>query len=102
MIGLIVMGSFHLARAAILTHVAGFGERVFPLGRLGTHGCLGHWPKLMRCFRENRRLHDGRKFGDELFHVFISWLPMKSAYDSVMKSGEPECICVSRSIPPNN
>jgi hypothetical protein len=26
----------------------------------------------MRRFRENRRLHDSRKFGDGLFHVVIS------------------------------
>ena len=73
-ISLVVVGRFHFAGAAILTDVAGFRERVFPLGRLGTDGRLGNWPKLMRRFRENRRLHNCRKFGDGLFHVFILWL----------------------------
>jgi len=74
-IGLIVMGRFHFARAAVLARVAGFGERIVPLGWLGVRAGLGNRPKLMRRFWENRRLHDSRKCGDGFFHkLFYVWL----------------------------
>ena len=69
------MRRFHLACAAILANVTGFGESVLPFGRLGNQGCLWNWPKLMRRFREYWRLHYGCELGDGFFHKkFYVWL----------------------------
>jgi len=69
------MRRLHLACAAILADVAGFGERVLPFGRLGIQGCLWNRPKLMRRFRKYWRLHDGCELGDGFLHkIFYVWL----------------------------
>ena len=65
------MRRFHLARAAILARVAGFGKNVVPLPGFWRGG-FGIWPQRVKCLREHRRLHGGRKGGDGCFHVFIS------------------------------
>ena len=67
--GLVVVRGFHFARAAILTCVAGLGKNVIALGRFRMRiGGLGIRPELMQGFREYRRLHDGREWGEGCFH----------------------------------
>src|ERR1017187_2431609 len=67
--GLIVVRSFHFARAAILARITGFGKNVLPFWRLWVRiGGLGNRTKLVEGFRINGRLHDGREWSDGSFH----------------------------------
>ena len=70
MIGLVVMRSFHFARAAILAHIAGFGKNIVALWRFRMR-IAGIWNRaeLVHGFRENRRLHHGCKLGGGSFHI---------------------------------
>jgi ABC-type uncharacterized transport system permease subunit len=70
--GLVVMRSFHLARAAILAQVAGFGKNVVPLfGFWIGHGFLLIGPHLMEGLRKNWSLQFGCMFGGVIFHKLI-------------------------------
>src|ERR1035441_3491395 len=63
------MRRFHLARAAILARVVGFGKNVVPLLRLWTwSGFLGIRTRFMDYGLENRSLRCFREFGDGCFH----------------------------------
>ena len=70
------MRSFHFARAAILTQVAGFGKNVVPFfGFWMRQGFLLIGPQLMHGLRKNRSLRRGRKFGGVVLHKFyLAWL----------------------------
>ena len=66
---LVVLRRFHLARAAILPQVAGFGKNVVPLFRfwLG-NGFIVIGSGLVHGLRKNWGLRRSRKFGGGVFH----------------------------------
>ena len=69
------MRRFHLALAAILARVAGFGKNVVPFLRLWIWGGFpGISPHSVKCLRENSRLGCWHKFGDGWFHKFRLYL----------------------------
>ena len=78
MIGLVVMGSFHFARAAILTHIAGFGKNVVPFfGLWMGQSLLLIGSGLVQGLRKNRGLKFGREFWGVIAHkavVLENWL----------------------------
>ena len=66
---LVVVRSLHFAYAAILARVAGFGKNVVALWRFWMRiAGIGNRAELVHGFRENRRLHNGRKLGGGCFH----------------------------------
>ena len=58
--GLRVVRRLHLARAAVLARVAGFGKNVVPFWRFWI-GCLGIGPQAVKRLLEDRRLRNGGK-----------------------------------------
>ena len=67
------MRGFHLARAAILAHVAGFGKNVVPLfGLWMRQGLLLIGSERVQGLRKGRSLWRDRRFGGVIFHKVIS------------------------------
>jgi len=68
---LCVVRGLHLACATVFAHIAGFGESVVPLGRLGSWcGGVGPGSDPVEHLWESASLRCPRRFADQCFHKY--------------------------------